>query len=171
MTEILNFDTFVFNNLFKALVRPHVEYGQSVWAPWLIRQSITIENVQRRATKLVPELKDLSYKERLQKLNLPSLKYRRLRGDLIEVYKIMTMENTNCNKQKLFNISDINQTRGHSMKLRMQHSNTNLRKYSFANRVITNWNNLPDSVVNATNINSFKNLLDRSLIDIMYNYD
>ena len=49
-----------------------------------------LENVQRRATKLVPGLKDLEYEDRLRRLKLPTLAYRRLRGDLIEVYKVMT---------------------------------------------------------------------------------
>ena len=47
-----------------------------------------IEKVQRRATKLVSSLRELSYEERLRKLKLPTLAYRRLR-DLIQVYKIM----------------------------------------------------------------------------------
>ena len=70
-----------------------------------------------------------------------------------------------------FKISNITQTRGHSKKLIMQHSKTNTRKNSFSNRVITNWNNLPSSVVNATNTNIFKNLLDETLKEIMYQID
>jgi hypothetical protein len=49
-----------------------------------------IENIQRRATKLIPGLSDLSYEDRLRPLKLPSLSYRRSRGDMIEVYKIMS---------------------------------------------------------------------------------
>ena len=48
-----------------------------------------IEDVQRRATKLIPEIKHLSYPERLRKLKLPTLSYRRIRGQMIEVYKII----------------------------------------------------------------------------------
>ena len=48
-----------------------------------------IENVQRRATKQLPGLKNLTYSERLQKLKLPSLNFRRVRGDMIELYKIL----------------------------------------------------------------------------------
>jgi plasmid maintenance system killer protein len=48
-----------------------------------------IENVQKRATKQIPGMKNLSYEERLRKLELPTLSYRRLRGDMIEVYKII----------------------------------------------------------------------------------
>ena len=48
------------------MIRPHLEYGQRMWSPRLIRQSKKIENVQRRATNLVPSLKDLPYNKRLK---------------------------------------------------------------------------------------------------------
>ena len=53
------------------------------------RLSQYIENLQRRATKIVPEIKDLSYEERLRELNLPTLEYRRRREDLIQMFKIL----------------------------------------------------------------------------------
>ena len=69
--------------LYKALVRPHIEYANQVWAPHLKKHIVEIENVQRRATKLIPGFKNLSYEERLRRLNLPTLAYHRLRGDMI----------------------------------------------------------------------------------------
>ena len=47
-----------------------------------------IENVQKRANKQIPGLKDIPFEDRLKELNLPTLAYRRIRGDLIETYKI-----------------------------------------------------------------------------------
>ncbi|XP_060068745.1 uncharacterized protein LOC132548866 [Ylistrum balloti] len=82
-------DEVSFKQLFKALVRPHLEYAASVWNPYKIRDIESIERVQRRATKLIPGLKELSYSDRLKKLGLPTLAYRRLRGDMINVFKIM----------------------------------------------------------------------------------
>ena len=82
-------DTDMFLNLYKSIVRPHIEYAVTVCTPLYKKDMITIENVQRRATKLVTSIKHLSYQERLKKLGLPSLEYRRERADLIEVYKIM----------------------------------------------------------------------------------
>jgi hypothetical protein len=58
--------------------------------PYLKKHIDMIENIQRRATKLIPGLSDLSYEDRLRRLRLPSLSYRRSRGDMIEVYKIMS---------------------------------------------------------------------------------
>ena len=65
-------------------VRPHLEFALSVWAPFMMKYVNMIENVQTRATKLVDGLGKLGSKERLARLNLPTLVYRRLRGDMIE---------------------------------------------------------------------------------------
>ena len=80
-----------FRLLYTALVRPHLEYANGVWSPYLKKKqqhTTATENAQRRATRLVPGLSKLSYKERLRRLRLPTLSYRRYRGDMIEVFKI-----------------------------------------------------------------------------------
>ena len=69
-------DENMFTNLFKALIRPHLEYAASIWNPYKVKDIETIENVQRRSTKLLPGFKQLSYSERLRKLKLPTLAYR-----------------------------------------------------------------------------------------------
>ena len=60
-------DTTTFLHLYKTLVRPHLEYGSVIWSPLYKKDAILLENVQRRATRLVSELKHLSYTERLKK--------------------------------------------------------------------------------------------------------
>ena len=77
----------LFKKLFTTFVRPHLEYGQVIWTPRLKKYITILENVQRRATKLVDGFYHMSYSERLKKLNLPSLVYRRARGDMIEIFK------------------------------------------------------------------------------------
>jgi len=80
-------DGYSFKKMFSAFVRPHLEYAQSMWSPQLTKYISMLENVQIRATKLVDGYGYLDYSERLKRLNLPTLAYRRLRGDMIEVYK------------------------------------------------------------------------------------
>ena len=75
----LNKDTFL--KLYQAMVRPHLEYGNVIWYPRLKRQSIAIERVQRRATKLLHECTYMSYTDRLNYSHLHSLKGRRMRGN------------------------------------------------------------------------------------------
>jgi len=75
--------------LFTSIVRPHLEYGNVVWHPFLKKDIELIESVQHRATRMVPGLAKLDYEERLEKMNLPTLAYRRNRGDAIEVFKYL----------------------------------------------------------------------------------
>ena len=75
--------------LYKALVRPIIEYGNCVWHPNFKKDVERLESVQRNYTKNVIGMRELSYEQRLSRLRLPSLEYRRLRGDMIEVYKIL----------------------------------------------------------------------------------
>ena len=85
----LNCETFL--PLYRSMVRSHFDYAVSVWDwdPYKIKHISDIEDVQRRATKLISEIKNLSYPESLRKLKLPTLSYRRNRGQMIEVYKII----------------------------------------------------------------------------------
>ena len=75
--------------LFCALVRPHLKYASSVWSPHLVRLPTMVENVQVRATRLLKNSASQSYEDRMRRLDLPTLYIRRLRGDMIEVFKIM----------------------------------------------------------------------------------
>jgi hypothetical protein len=109
-----------------------------------------LENIQRRATKLIPGLSDLSYEDRLCRQKLPSLSYRRSRGDMIEVYKIMSGKYD----PEISNIFQLQEqenrnTRGHKYKLFKPRCRLNIRKNSFCIRVVNMWNNLSENVVTA----------------------
>ena len=82
-------DLIMLTQLFSTLVRPILEYNNAVWGPHYTLDQRKIEKVQQRATRLLPQLQDKSYSEMLTLLSLASLQYRRLRGDLIFLYKIL----------------------------------------------------------------------------------
>jgi len=81
-------DGHTFILLYKFMVRPHVEFENSVWCPYKIGDLKDIEKLQKRDTTLIIKLKNKSYIDRFIYLNLPTLKCRCLRGDMIEVFKI-----------------------------------------------------------------------------------
>ena len=74
--------------LYQSLVRPKLEYCIQAWRPYLKKDIDLLEKVQRRATRLMTSDKSLSYTDRLLKFGLTTLETRRLRGDLIEVFKM-----------------------------------------------------------------------------------
>lgn len=82
-------DRIMLVKLYKSLIRPHLEYANVIWHPMYKNQLVAIERVQRRVTKLLPDIKDKSYSERLIDLKLPSIKFRQIRGDLIQTFKII----------------------------------------------------------------------------------
>jgi len=141
--------------LYKSLVRSHLEYANVVWCPYKKGDISLLERVQRRATKLISSIKHLPYEDRLKKLKLPSLKYRRARGDMIEVFKILNGYYDNIDNISLApNVSVA--TRGNKYKLFQSYVKYDLRKHFFTNRVVSLWNSLPNNVVDSDSIKSFK---------------
>ena len=129
-----------------------------------MRDINALEKVQIRATKLVDGLSNLSYAERLEKLDLPTLAYRRLRGDLIEMYKHVKTYDTSIVSttfQRRFRPS-----RKHNFQLHEPVPKDGIRGVqtnSFYFRVPKTWNNLPRKVVDASNLDQFKSRFDACL--------
>lgn len=165
----------MFTRLYKVLVRSQLDYASSVWAPHSLKLVDLIEGVQRKATKQLPGLSNCSYPERLKKLKLPSLSYRRLRGDMIEVYKVLS-GNYDPKAGEILKKHDKFTTRagtrGNSQKLFVQTVKTSIKKHSFGVRSTKPWNSLPNRVIQSKSVNTFKNRLDRcwNKQDILYNY-
>jgi hypothetical protein len=137
-------------------VRPILEYNSTVWNPthkYLIDQ---IENVQRRFTKRVPSLSQLSYLERLSILELEPLELRRLRFDLIQYYKIFN-NLTSLNAVDFFNIHQpLVSSRAPAPLLIKPHNKPNYVLSSFFYRSIDCWNSLPFKLKQSTSLNVFK---------------
>lgn len=161
----------MFKLLFKSLVRPHLEYASPVWCPHFRMDIDSIEKVQRRATKLIPAISDLTYSERLLKLDLPTLQYRRLRQDLLIIYKyshnLLSLDtHTHCrscqHNGSMFIPSHSQTTRGHHLKYQISHHQGARNKF-LTTRAIPTWNRLSKKTINSTNINLFKNSLASDL--------
>ena len=154
--------------LFKTMVRPILEFGNCVWGPLMCGDQDKVERVQRRATKMVASIRHLPYQDRLQRLKLPSLHYRRMRGDMILVFQIVTGR-VRLEPSKLFIMAPAeSSTRGHSLKLSKPAAARVLRHNFFSVRIVNPWNSLPEQVVTATSINTFKNRLDKHWQHRMY---
>ena len=152
-------DKSTFLYLYKSLIRSHLDSGDLIWYPVLKRHIRMVENVQRRATRLIPELRNLSYSERLQELNLPTLLYRRKRADMIQVFKIMKGID-DVPIEDFFQVAD-SSTRGHSLKLFKPRCSKSVRQHSFSVRIIEEWNSLLEDVVSTKSVIQFKTKLDK----------
>jgi len=154
-------DEHTFILVYKAMVCPHVEFANSVWCPFKLDDIKEIEKMQKRATKLTIKLKNKPHKDGLVHLNLPTLKYRRLRGDMIEVFKIThNIYDETVSPYLPFNIKT--NTRGNNYKLLNHSFHYDLHKHYFSARIVNIWNSLLNTVVNAGTVNTFKARLDDS---------
>ena len=156
-----NMDIADFRLIYKTYIRPHLEFCIQAWSPHFVKDINVLENVQRAATNLVPMLRKYSYPVRLQKIGITSLVERRVRGDMIEVYRLLTGKEQVDHKQ-FFTLADMPyDLRGHEKKLAKGRSRLDSRKFFFSQRVVNGWNGLPAKVVNTESVNSFKNAYDR----------
>ena len=102
--------------LYKAIVRPHLEYCIQAWRPYRKKYIDKLERIQRRATKIIPELRDLSYESRLLQCGLTTLDTRRLRGYQIEVFKIVNGYD-DVDRNMFFKLKEGSRTRGNKAAL------------------------------------------------------
>jgi len=152
-------DPQILYKAFVTYVRPLIEYCSPVWCPVYKTDVDMFEKVQRRFTKRLRGLHDMSYKQRLCFLHADTLELRRLKSDLTMMYKIFHTL-VDINASDFFVLSANVTTRGHSFKLDKQLCKINARQHSFACRRIDCWNSLSDIVVSAASLQSFKRLLN-----------
>ncbi len=138
---------------------PVPEYFIQAWSPTTAGDMTKIENVQRMATKLVPSLRFFPYEVRLAILGLFSMRRRRLRGDLIWVFKILKGK-ARMNPSKLFTPRPPCNRSGHSLTLLKSTALRTSRANSVAVRVVSPLNKLPQHLVDAPSEEVFKRRLD-----------
>ena len=151
----------MFTNLYNTLIRPLLEYCVQAWSPHLIKDINLLENVQRRATKLVWRLRNMEYEDRLVALNLTSLEDRRTRGDMIYTYRLINgLEGVDYSK--FFSLENHHYNlRGHSKKIAKTNMSLDVRRFFFSRRVIEKWNSLTEDEVSATSTAAFKAKYDK----------
>ena len=155
------------SKIYKSFIRPKLEYAHSIYCPYYVGDIELMERVQRRVTRMPLELRGVAYEERLEKFRLPTLRQRRLRGDLIETYKILSSGySEEINLSSMYQHNTNEHLRGHSKKLSKEKCATLVRKNFLTNRVVYQWNALDEETISAPNINIFKNRLDQNLKDI-----
>ena len=143
--------------LYGKLVRPQLEYAH-LWSPYQTRKKKKLEQSQRRATKLVRNIKHKSYQESCP-LNLMSTLDRRDRGDMIMTYNII---NHRVEMDARFmKMNTESRTRGHTMKLKISRSKIEIRRNFFTNRIKKRWNGLSQELINAKAIDAFKKAYDQ----------
>ena len=133
-----------------------IQSGNPIREPCVAKWKI---DVQRKATKLLSTLRDKPYPERLAALKLPSLEHRRKRGDMTDLYKYI--HGIYDADRPQFHLARGRDTHVNSLKLAKSQCRLNIRSNVFSQRVVNMWNSLPDSVVTAPSMNSFKSRLDR----------
>ena len=136
-------DIEVVRPLYLSLVRPHLEFVNSVWNPHLIQDIKKIEKIQKRATKMSPKLKKVKYDKRLEIFNLTSLEVRRKRGDLIEFFKLVHDRSlVNWINEPRCLVDSRDGLRRHNMHYYRENKIKSIRENFFINRTIPLWNDL-----------------------------
>ena len=131
---------------FTTYVRPLVEYPSPVWSPGTLTAIYKIETVQRRFTKRIPGLHSYSYHTRLTLLSIESLEARRLKADLLYVYKIL-FQYVDVDSEHFFCVI---------LKLYTDYCRVNVRKHFFCNRIVAVWNALKINPCDIKTLRAFK---------------
>ncbi|GAB0190324.1 hypothetical protein GRJ2_001497700 [Grus japonensis] len=152
--------------LYSALVRPHLEYCVQLWGPQYRRDMELLEQVQRRATKLVRGMEHLSYEDRLRELGLFNLEKRRLWGDLIAAFQYLKRAYKKAG-EGLFTRACSDRTRSNVFKLKEGRFRLDIRNKFFTVRVVRNWNRLPREAVDTPSLETFQARLDGALSNLV----
>ncbi len=152
-------DKKYYKQLYCQYVRPHLEFSSPVWSPYTVADIEMLENVQKKAVRQIVGLQGTTYEEKCQELGLELLIKRREQSDLVQVWKSLHQEeNENGNSLFEYVSSDTVRTRFRAdpQNLQPKTSRLDVRKHSFAVRVIDKWNNLDSNIKSMSTQNQFK---------------
>ena len=135
------------------------DYCSPVWSPVYKADITKLEAVQRRFTRRLKQCAGFSYAARLKFLNAETLELRRLKQDLVTIYK-MFHGLMDVRVNEFFQVQTANITRGHNYKIIKPVCNNNARQFSFSCRRINCWNSLTQTIVNAHSVAAFKHYLN-----------
>ena len=150
--------------LYKSLDLPRLEHAVQFRSPHLRRDIYKMEKIQRRARKMIPEIRNHNYHQRIQDLDLISLVQRRLRGQLIEMFKYLNRFTT-ASAIGLFNYDLNDRTRNNGAKLIVKDFNTSVAQHFYPIKMTKTWNALSSEVVSSRTVNSFKNSLQKHWVE------
>ena len=153
-------DKDMMKKIITTMIRPKFEYAAVVWSPSSKRDIRRTERIQKIAMKMVSELRDLTYEERLKEMGLPVLQDRRERGDLITMYKIVNGIEKIDKEDLVLVTEEDRRKRGHVKKIKTRQCMKDIGKYSFPHRTVEKWNALNNEVVTAHNVHKFQEKLD-----------
>ena len=157
-------DCDLLKRAYVTFIRPVLEYACSVWCPYKVKHITAIEKIQRSFTRRIPSLRDLSYEERLARINLEPLEIRRLKFDLVLHFKISKGLTPFDNNLVFTSGQSTRATRSHDQNLLIKpYCRTKGMENDFFARRINCWNSLPSNVRNARSILEFKKQI--SVID------
>lgn len=162
-------DEKVWKKLYNSYIRPLLEFSTAVWNPYHHGDIELLERFQRRVTKYPRKLRNMSYEERLKRLNLTSLKNRRHRFDLTQLFKIISgYETVNFEADSSGFVRISAPRAGKRAQLRREViKSCDQRHKFFYNRIVKGWNKLPDKTVASKSVNGFKKRLNMAMVTEM----
>ena len=150
----------IFSVLYRSLVRPLLKYASPVWSPYLVKDKLAIESIQRRASRIVLGQKrcEMSYEDRCELLGLSTLERRREYSSLVECYKtVFELNGLEC--RDYFEFCNNNTRSNNPFKIRMKSAKVTAFKHSFFVRIIKEWNTYPTTSLEMTLILTNSNII------------
>ena len=145
--------------LYKQYVRPHVEFSTPAWAPWTEADIQCLEDVQRRAVRMVSGLSSTTYEEKLQELGLTTLEERRHQADMCQTFKILHgIDHVENMFVKAEAGERVTRMAADPLNVKIPRARLEIRRNFFANRAPAAWNKIPMDMKNANSIEKFKSL-------------